>query len=139
MDKNFDRIQLPPLPADMDANAVAVLWEYIKMPAEEQERMKEYLNKTVQMADIPVDRQNEVYDIPLEGIEGFRKTLLDMIGNLIVEISRFSCWLCHQIYVQGESAAELIVKHPEAKDLIRIMSEVFEVMMKDNEAGAEQE
>lgn len=137
MDKNYDCIQLPPLPADMDANAVGILWEYIRMPPEEQEKMKEFLNKTVQLSGIPSNKEKEVYDIPLERIEDFRKSLMDMIGNLIAELSQFACWLYHQIYVQGESAEKLIVKHPEAKDLIRIMSEVFEVMMKDDEAGTE--
>ena len=36
MNKNKDFIQLPPLPADMDGDAVSILWEYAKMPDEER-------------------------------------------------------------------------------------------------------
>lgn len=82
------------------------------------------------------EKEKNVYDVPLEGIEGFRKAMKDMIGNLIVEISQFACMLYDLIYVKGETPEVLIKQHPESEDMIRIMSEIF-AMMKDSEKQEE--
>ncbi|MBR0410453.1 MAG: hypothetical protein IJI25_05560 [Eubacterium sp.] len=126
MDTKNDMIQLPPLPREMDADGIKVLWEYAKMSPENQERFKEYFGDTAERTGIPLDKEAEIYEVPREGIDGFQKAMKDMIGNLIVEISQFSCWLYDQIYVKGNSAKGLIEDHPGSADLIRIMSEVFE-------------
>lgn len=137
MDKKYDMIQLPPLPKDTDAETLRLLWEYAKMPEEGQERMKEYFDMALKLAGHPIDKTKEIYEIPSDGFEGFQAAMKEMIGNLIVELSQFACWVYHQIYVQGESAEDLLIKHPEAGDLIRIMSEVFDVMIKNDEEGKE--
>lgn len=50
MNKNKDFIQLPPLPADMDGDAVSILWEYAKMPDEERKHIREYFDMARQKA-----------------------------------------------------------------------------------------
>ena len=127
-----DFIQLPPLPRDLDADGIKILWEYVKMPPEGQERLRKYMDMTAWSPAVPAENSKVIYDVPVEGIEGFQNALKEMIGNLIVEISQFACWLYHQIYVQGEAPEDLLAKHPEAGDMIRIMSEVFEEMMKED-------
>jgi hypothetical protein len=71
-------------------------------------------------------------DDPEKGLEAFRKALKDMTGDLIVEISQFSCMLYDLIYVKGQKPEILIEQHPESAGLIRIMSEVFADMKKVN-------
>lgn len=138
MSMKNDFIQLPPLSRDMDVDCIRILWEYVKMPAEGQERLRKYMDMTDWSPAVPAENSKEIYDVPVEGIEGFQNALKDMIGNLIVEISQFACWLYHQIYVQGETAEDLLAKHPEAGDMILIMSEMFEKMMREDEDEGQQ-
>ena len=120
MNKNKDFIQLPPLPADMDGDAVSILWEYAKMPVEEREHIREYFDMARQKAGEA--ETAETCHIPVEEAEGFRKALKDMTRDLIVEISQFSCMLYDLIYVKGQNPEILIEQHPESAGLIRIMS-----------------
>lgn len=136
MDKKYDIIQLPPLPKDTDAETLKLLWEYVKMPEEGQKRMKEYFDMALKLDANPIDKTKEIYEIPLDRLEGFQAAMKDMIGNLIVELSQFACWLYHQIYVQGRTAESLLSQHPKG-DLIRIMSEVFAEMMKYDKETAQ--
>ena len=139
MDKKFDMIQLPPLPKDTDAETLKLLWEYAKMPEEGQKRMKEYFDMALKLDNHPIDKTKEIYEIPSDGLKSFQAVMKDMIGNLIVELSQFACWVYHQIYVQGKSAGSLLSEHPESGDLIRIMSDVFAEMMKDDEEETAQQ
>ena len=132
MNKNKDFIQLPPLPADMDGDAVSILWEYAKMPDEERKHIREYFDMARQKAGEAEAGAEETCHIPAEEAEGFRKALKDMTGDLIVEISQFSCMLYDLIYVKGQKPEILIEKHPESAGLIRIMSEVFADMKMGN-------
>ena len=139
MVKEFDMIQLPPLPKDTDAETLKLLWEYVKMSEEGQKRMKEYFDMALKLDNHPIDKTKEIYEIPSDGLNSFQAVMKDMIGNLIVELSQFACWLYHQIYVQGKSAERLLSEHPESGDLIRIMSEVFAEMMRDDEKETAQQ
>ena len=132
MNKNKDFIQLPPLPADMDGDAVIILWEYAKMPDEERNHIREYFDMARQKAGEAEAGGEEICHIPAEEAEGFRKALKDMTGALIVEISQFSCMLYDLIYVKGQKPEILIEQHPESAGLIRIMSELFTDMKKGN-------
>lgn len=131
-------IQLPPLPRSMNADEIRTLWEYAKMPPESQERLQEYLDMTAKMSAVPVESM-DILNIPAERIEGFRETIKDMIGNIIVEISQFSCWLYHQIYVRGEAVDDLLTKYPESGDFIRIMSEVYAELMEEERSDKGQD
>lgn len=139
MDKKYDMIQLPPLPKDMDADTLKLLWEYAKMSDEGQKRMKEYFEMTLKLVNHPIDKTKEIYEIPSDGLESFQEVMKDLIGNLIVELSQFACWGYHQIYVQGKTSELLLSEHPEARDLIRIISEIFAEMMKNDEEKTAQQ
>ena len=101
--------------------------------------MKEYFDMALKLDNNPIDKTNEIYEIPSDGLKSFKAVMKDMIGNLIVELSQFACWLYYQIHVQGKTSDVLLSEHPEAGDLIRIMSDVFAEMMKaDEEETAQQ-
>ena len=53
-------IQLPPLPRDLDTEALKVLWEYAKMPKEGQKRMKEYFDMALKPDANPIDKTKEI-------------------------------------------------------------------------------
>ena len=80
MNKNKDFIQLPPLPADMDGDAVSILWEYAKMPSEERKHIREYFDMARQKAGEAEAgaEAEEICHIPACEAEGFRKALKDI-------------------------------------------------------------
>ena len=84
MNKKYDMIQLPPLPKDTDAETLKLLWEYAKVPDEGQKRMKEYFEMTLKLANHPIDKTKEIYELPSDGLESFRTVMKDMIGDKLL-------------------------------------------------------
>ena len=53
--------------------------------------MKEYFDMALKLDNNPIDKTNEIYEIPSDGLKSFQAVMKDMIGNLIVELSQFAC------------------------------------------------
>ena len=93
MSENNDYIQLPPLKKDTPADVVAFMWEYMKVPENSREKVKNLL-KDANENGVKISHQAPtLYDVvPKEEIAEFeelmRKTINEMLQEL-PDVSQF--------------------------------------------------
>ena len=93
MSENNDYIQLPPLKKDTPADVVAFMWEYMKVPEDSREKVKNLL-KDANENGVKISHQAPtLYDVvPKEEIADFeelmRKTINEMLQEL-PDVSQF--------------------------------------------------
>ena len=93
MSENNDYIQLPPLKKDTPSDVVAFMWEYLKVPENSREKVKNLL-KDANENGVKISHQAPtLYDVvPKEEIAEFeelmRKTINEMLQEL-PDVSQF--------------------------------------------------
>ena len=93
MSENNDYIQLPPLKKDTPSDVVAFIWEYMKVPENSREKVKNLL-KDANENGVKISHQAPtLYDVvPKEEIAEFeelmRKTINEMLQEL-PDVSQF--------------------------------------------------
>ena len=93
MSENNDYIQLPPLKKDTPSDMVAFMWEYMKVPENSREKVKNLL-KDANENGVKISHQAPtLYDVvPKEEIAEFeelmRKTINEMLQEL-PDVSQF--------------------------------------------------
>ena len=93
MSENKDYIQLPPLKKDTPSDMVAFMWEYMKVPEDSREKVKNLL-KDANENGVKISHQAPtLYDVvPKEEIAEFeelmRKTINEMLQEL-PDVSQF--------------------------------------------------
>ena len=93
MSENNDYIQLPPLKKDTPSDMVAFMWEYMKVPENSREKVKNLL-KDANENGVKLSHQTPtLYDVvPKEEIAEFeelmRKTINEMLQEL-PDVSQF--------------------------------------------------
>ena len=93
MSENNDYIQLPPLKKDTPSDVVAFMWEYIKVPEDSREKVKNLLKDANENGVKLSHQAPTLYDVvPKEEIAEFeelmRKTINEMLQEL-PDVSQF--------------------------------------------------
>ena len=94
MSKNNDYIQLPPLKKDTPADVVAFMWEYMKVPEDSREKVKNLL-KDANENGVKISHQAPtLYDVvPKEEIAEFEELMRKTIADIVSEASSVRCLL----------------------------------------------
>ena len=93
MSENNDYLQLPPLKKDTPSDVIAFMWEYMKVPEDSREKVKNLL-KDANENGVKISHQAPtLYDVvPKEEIAEFeelmRKTINEMLQEL-PDVSQF--------------------------------------------------
>lgn len=93
MSENNDYIQLPPLKKDTPSDVVAFMWEYMKVPEDSREKVKNLLKDANENGVKLSHQAPTLYDVvPKEEIAEFeelmRKTINEMLQEL-PDVSQF--------------------------------------------------
>ena len=98
MSENSDYIQLPPLKKDTPSNVVAFMWEYMKVPEDSREKVKNLL-KDANENGVKISHQAPtLYDVvPKEEIAEFEELMRKTRADIVSEASSVACW----VYVQN--------------------------------------
>ena len=93
MSENNDYIQLPPLKKDTPSDVVAFMWEYLKVPEDSREKVKNLLKDANENGAKISHQAPTLYDVvPKEEIAEFeelmRKTINEMLQEL-PDVSQF--------------------------------------------------
>ena len=94
MSENNDYIQLPPLKKDTPADVVAFMWEYMKVPEDSREKVKNLL-KDANENGVKISHQAPtLYDVvPKEEIAEFEELMRKTIADIVSEASSVRCLL----------------------------------------------
>ena len=132
MSENNDFIQLPPLKKDTPSDVVAFIWEYMKIPENSREKVKDMI-KEVHENGMKLDyKEPKLYDVVskeeiAEFEEGMRKTIADIVS----EASGVACWVYVQKYVKHKTLDEMLQEWSGAGQFILAMDTWFERLMAD--------
>ena len=124
MEKEY--IQLPPLPADLDGDAVRVIWEFAKLSDEEKISVHDDMSKIMGGKDEVPEMPKEYRKIELKEIEGYVDSLRNLMASLIVEASDIAAWVFARKYIDGFTVEQMVEELPHAEKFIRAMDIKFE-------------
>ena len=132
MSENNDYIQLPPLKKDTPADVVAFMWEYMKVPEDSREKVKNLL-KDANENGVKLSRQAPtLYDVvPKEEIAEFEELMRKTIAGIVSEASSVACWVYVQKYVKHKTLDKMMQEWSGASKFIRAMDTWFERLMAD--------
>ena len=132
MSENNDYIQLPPLKKDTPSDVVAFMWEYIKVPEDSREKVKNLL-KDANENGVKLSRQAPtLYDVvPKEEIAEFEELMRKTIAGIVSEASSVACWVYVQKYVKHKTLDKMMQEWSGASKFIRAMDTWFERLMAD--------
>ena len=130
MSENNDYIQLPPLKKDTPSDVVAFMWEYMKIPENSREKVKDLI-KDVHENDVKLDyKEPKLYDVvQKEEITEFEELIRKTIADIVSEASSIACWVYVQKYVKQKTLDEMLQELPGAGQFIIVMDTWFERLM----------
>ena len=130
MSENNDYIQLPPLKQDTPSDVVAFIWEYMKVPENSREKVKDLI-KDVHENDVKLDyKEPKLYDVvQKEEITEFEELIRKTIADIVSEASSIACWVYVQKYVKQKTLDEMLQELPGAGQFIIVMDTWFERLM----------
>ena len=101
MSENNDFIQLPPLKKDTPSDVVAFIWEYMKIPENSREKVKDLI-KDVHENGVKLEyKAPKLYEvIPKGEIAEFEEVMRKTIADIVSEASGVACWVYVQKYVK---------------------------------------
>lgn len=130
MSENNDYIQLPPLKKDTPSDVVAFMWEYLKVPEDSREKVKN-LFKDANENRVKLSHQAPtLYDVvPKEEIAEFEELMRKTIADIVSEASSVACWVYVQKYVKHKTLNEMLQELPDVGQFILAMDTWFEKLM----------
>lgn len=119
-------IQLPPLPADLEWDAVKVIWEYAKLSEEEKISVYDDMCRISGNKEEIPEMPKEYHKIELEEIADYVEALRALMASLITEASAIAAWVFARKYIEGFSLEQMMEELPHAEKFIRAMDIMFE-------------
>ena len=91
MSENNDYIQLPPLKKDTPSDVVAFMWEYMKVPENSREKVKNLLKDANENGVKLSHQAPTLYDVvPKEEIAEFEELMRKTINEMLQELPNVS-------------------------------------------------
>ncbi len=110
MSENNDYIQLPPLKKDTPSDVVAFMWEYMKVPEDSREKVKNLLKDANENGVKLSHQAPTLYDVvPKEEIAEFEELMRKTIADIVSEVSSVACWVYVQKYVKHKTLNEMLI------------------------------
>ena len=101
MSENNDYIQLPPLKKDTPSDVVAFMWEYMKVPENSREKVKNLLKDANENGVKLSHQAPTLYDVvPKEEITEFEELIRKTIADIVLEASSRPVYHCHGYLVR---------------------------------------
>ena len=127
---NNDYIQLPPLKKDTPSDVIAFMWEYMKVPEDSREKVKNLLKDANENGVKLSHQAPTLYDVvPKEEITEFEELMRKTIADIVSEASGIACWVYVQKYVKQKTLDEMLQELPGAGQFIIVMDTWFERLM----------
>ena len=130
MSEKNDFIQLPPIKKDTPSDVVAFIWEYMKVPENSREKVKNLLKDANENGVKLSHQAPTLYDVvPKEEIAEFEETMRKIIAGIISQASSVATWVYVQKYVKHKTLDEMLQEWKGASQFIIVMDTWFERLM----------
>ena len=109
---------------------VAFMWEYMKVPEDSREKVKNLLKDANENGVKLSHQAPTLYDVvPKEEIAEFEELMRKTIADIVSEASSVACWVYVQKYVKQKTLDEMLQELPGAGQFIIVMDTWFERLM----------
>lgn len=129
-------IQLPPLPSDLPAEVIEMIWLYTRLSVEEQEMIRKFIrenlkkrNRNVKETDFAkVLQDSEAEENP--DVKEFIDLMRKLIGILIAQSCEMAALVYQNYYIEKKSTEEISKEFHVDEESIRIVSQYYDKNMK---------
>lgn len=133
MKKKYKYIQLPPLPEDLEAYSVGVIWQFVKLNEEEQNAV---LLQLVAMLEGTDDKENsdniirEILEECNDGIDNpvmlqYVSTLRKLVENIVAEACKMAAFIYQKYCVEKINVEDILQIDGVTEDILNLFLEYF--------------
>ena len=129
-------IQLPPLPLDLPAEVIEMIWLYTRLPEEEQEMIRDFIRENLKKGNKNLD-ETDLSKV-LEGsdekvnpdVKEFIVLMRMLVGTLIAQSCEMAALVYQNYYIEKKSTEEISKEFHVDEESIRIVSQYYDKNMK---------
>lgn len=129
-------IQLPPLPSDLPAEVIEMIWLYTRLSVEEQEMIREFIrenlkkgNRNVEETDFAkVLRDSEAEENP--DVKEFIDLMRKLIGILIAQSCDMAALVYQNYCMEKKSTEDISEEFNVDQESIQLMAQYYDKKMK---------
>ena len=129
-------IQLPPLPSDLPAEVIEMIWLYTRLSVEEQEMIREFIrenlkkgNRNVEETDFAkVLRDYEAEENP--DVKEFIDLMRKLIGILIAQSCDMAALVYQNYCMEKKSTEDISEEFNVDQESIQLMAQYYDKKMK---------
>ena len=129
-------IQLPPLPLDLPAEVIEMIWLYTRLPEEEQEMIRDFIRENLKKGNKNLDETDlsKVLEDSDEKVNPDVKEFIDLmrklVGTLIAQSCEMAALVYQNYYIEKKSTEEISKEFHVDEESIRIVSQYYDKNMK---------
>ena len=129
-------IQLPPLPLDLPAEVIEMIWLYTRLPEEEQEMIRDFIRENLKKGNRNLD-ETDLSKV-LEGsdekvnpdVKEFIVLMRMLVGTLIAQSCEMAALVYQNYYIEKKSTEEISKEFHVDEESIRIVSQYYDKNIK---------
>ena len=129
-------IQLPPLPLDLPAEVIEMIWLYTRLPEEEQEMIRDFIRENLKKGNKNLD-ETDLSKV-LEGsdekvnpdVKEFIVLMRMLVGTLIAQSCEMAALVYQNYYIEKKSTEEISKEFHVDEESIRIVSQYYDKNIK---------
>lgn len=129
-------IQLPPLPLDLPAEVIEMIWLYTRLSGEEQEMIRDFIRENLKKGNKNLD-ETDLSKV-LEGsdekvnpdVKEFIVLMRMLVGTLIAQSCEMAALVYQNYYIEKKSTEEISKEFHVDEESIRIVSQYYDKNMK---------
>ena len=129
-------IQLPPLPLDLPAEVIEMIWLYTRLSGEEQEMIRDFIRENLKKGNRNLDGTDlsKMLEDSDEKVNPDVKELIDLmrklVGTLIAQSCEMAALVYQNYYIEKKSTEEISKEFHVDEESIRIVSQYYDKKMK---------
>lgn len=129
-------IQLPPLPLDLPAEVIEMIWLYTRLSGEEQEMIRDFIRENLKKGNKNLDETDlsKVLEDSDEKVNPDVKEFIDLmrklVGILIAQSCEMAALVYQNYYIEKKSTEEISKEFHVDEESIRIVSQYYDKNMK---------
>ena len=129
-------IQLPPLPLDLPAEVIEMIWLYTRLSGEEQEMIRDFIRENLKKENKNLDETDlskvlEDFDEKVNpDVKEFIDLMRKLVGTLIAQSCEMAALVYQNYYIEKKSTEEISKEFHVDEESIRIVSQYYDKNMK---------
>ena len=129
-------IQLPPLPLDLPAEVIEMIWLYTRLSGEDQEMIRDFIRENLKKENKNLDETDlsKVLEDSDEKVNPDVKEFIDLmrklVGTLIAQSCEMAALVYQNYYIEKKSTEEISKEFHVDEESIRIISQYYDKNMK---------